>query len=535
MSSDSASYRLPPSFLPELENEPVHDYRLSYRRFRSGHHEGSKGEVAAPLHRSPELDHEDDIETMVESDGRFQQIHAAINAYRMHYRMYRRGHPEGAKGEITDLSVKMSSRVAASLPVAQLQRLARHKREGALAPNASKYHVHLGAGRLGLGLVIPALSRGAAPFAILQRPSGAWKALTASGADATRIRVNGDETVIEFALLVNGSRPEAALGGALPVFAVTDDPVILAALIARATSYSTSLGPGLADTVLPLLGGLPADAAAEQRPALYACENDHAAVHSLAQELEGRVDVVDCMVDRICTERTISAEFVGIGTEPHPGEVVVITPPKTAPLPPLGGDNIRWPKIAAEAEYWCQRKLLMVNGMHTCLAFMTLCKHEPGGLSGDGWKEHTLNTMATADEAERRRMWVWAVARCLFIAWEHEPEVIASAHGAEGHAEVCAALLSYARATLGRFSTVQDKVGRVLGGGVANRWNGRLKVIADFLAGEPAFRGGLRGELLKQAGVGEEELRREVNALVAESQRFVGVQVQRRQSQIVVT
>jgi hypothetical protein len=31
---------LPDAVLPELDNEPVFEYRMSYRRFRSGHYEG---------------------------------------------------------------------------------------------------------------------------------------------------------------------------------------------------------------------------------------------------------------------------------------------------------------------------------------------------------------------------------------------------------------------------------------------------------------------------------------------------------------
>ena len=39
-------------------------------------------------------------------------------------------------------------------------------------------------------------------------------------------------------------------------------------------------------------------------------------------------------------------------------------------------------------------------GMHTTLAFVTLCKLESGGLQGDSWKEHILVTPATASEKE---------------------------------------------------------------------------------------------------------------------------------------
>lgn len=41
---------------------------------------------------------------------------------------------------------------------------------------------------------------------------------------------------------------------------------------------------------------------------------------------------------------------------------------------------------------------------------------------------------------------------------------------------MCETLIAYARSSLKRFDTVEDTTGRVLAGGVANRWNTRLKV-----------------------------------------------------------
>lgn len=43
---------------------------------------------------------------------------------------------------------------------------------------------------------------------------------------------------------------------------------------------------------------------------LYACENDHAAVEKLKEELKHKVTVLPCMVDRICATRRIFADRV---------------------------------------------------------------------------------------------------------------------------------------------------------------------------------------------------------------------------------
>ena len=52
----------------------------------------------------------------------------------------------------------------------------------------SEFHVHFGAGRLGLGLVLPALHASNVPYVILQRPSRDWAEL-ASRTNKGRISV----------------------------------------------------------------------------------------------------------------------------------------------------------------------------------------------------------------------------------------------------------------------------------------------------------------------------------------------------------
>jgi len=65
-----------------------------------------------------------------------------------------------------------------------------------------------------------------------------------------------------------------------------------------------------------------------------------------AGAIAGRVDVVSCMVDRICTDRTITRLFCsGVWAFPLPAVPPllgqVIAPPPLAPLPPFKGDHIQ--------------------------------------------------------------------------------------------------------------------------------------------------------------------------------------------------
>lgn len=57
-------------------------------------------------------------------------------------------------------------------------------------------------------------------------------------------------------------------------------------------------------------------------------------------------------------------------------QVVILQPPPMAPLPAFAGDNVKVPMTYGEANYFCRRKITMVNGMHTTLAFLTLCRSD---------------------------------------------------------------------------------------------------------------------------------------------------------------
>lgn len=60
-----------------------------------------------------------------------------------------------------------------------------------------RYHVHFGAGRLGLGLVVPALAASGIPFAVIQRPQSKWAEIFDSHEQGGMIdfKVNGHVVV----------------------------------------------------------------------------------------------------------------------------------------------------------------------------------------------------------------------------------------------------------------------------------------------------------------------------------------------------
>jgi len=366
----------------------------------------------------------------------------------------------------------------------------------------NEFHVHVGAGKLGLSLIVPSLVSSGVPLAIVDTPKDpSWTPLLDSGAAGVTLVVNDKEVC------------SLSIAGAPPRLAVTDDTEALQALVARATTLSCSLGPWMAPTMTRLLGLLPETG---RKPVLYCCENDHAAVAALAEALKHRATVVDCMVDRISTERVVDASNgeVRVTAEAWPGTIASLDPlVNRARAPPFAGGHgaaVYAPLAVEEARFLADRKLRLVNGMHTTLAFMSLRdRHalEPGTIP--------LLKPGAASPAEAEEIWRWALARCANLVRAHGVEAVRAADALDSEAAAFDALTAFARNALARFDGADDTVARVLGGGVAKRWHGRLASALEGL--DEALPDPAVGRFLAHAKADGAELKRVLASLVADT------------------
>ena len=492
-----------------------------------------------------------------------EKVYDDLLKWRLDYQSHRRGSPRGAKGDVLQIARTLTTSDVRMLPVAGL---AAHRRALKLkavqeaeatstvdevaapstptTPPMRPMHVHVGAGRLGLGLMLPALERGArannATLVLLQRPSDAWAALvhgsvakfTANEQHTCSLRVVRPATADELKKWHADIMDESVVDGYL---VLSEEEAILDHLASTVTSLSCSLGPALGSGLAPLFAafgrvGLSGDAG---RLRLFAGENDHAAVAKLTVPEGLPIQVIPLLVDRVCISRSITEGSVHTTNEPWTGEIVVMTPPVDAEgkakdatcgtatpataaevaraarrrllaMPPFSGEGVHWPTSQAEAHFLHRRKILTVNGTHTTLAFHTLAVHEPPPHSGLPEGDYELlraivgDDDAAADddaamdaalqvEETYRMAWSWAVARQLLLLFETDALVARAALGcdrateAEGERALVDALLEGARVALGRLGCGGDTTKRILGGGVVHRFQTRLKPIASFL------------------------------------------------------
>merc|ERR550532_639182 len=435
-------------------------YRRAYRRFRLGHWGGARGEAPEPAQaEGPWLP----LTILVGEDGA-DAAYAALQEYRLAYRQHRLGAARGGKGEIGDIGRRLSAEACRLLPASQLAGLRRHLRArselGAgleASPWPGSWHLHVGAGRLGLGLVLPAIVESGRRFALVQRNSDTWAAAAAAG--RVEVRVNG-LAVASLRVAVSAEDVEEALAeGEQALLVLSEKPEALRALALRAESCSCAVGgKALVAALAPVLRALEA-AAVERRertlPPLYCCENDHEAVAELARAASEGLELVPVLVDRVCSGRELRGDgSVDVFAEPYRGDLVV--PPAGRPgrgALPFAGEAVRLPSTVEGTELLHRRKILTVNGTHTTLAFLTLAEREPGTV-GPPLASHELLAFDAAAAAEEgpgqggpgRACWVWAVARQLMLLDEFPEDVLRHTLCGAGEAPldgagVCAELL----------------------------------------------------------------------------------------------
>jgi len=185
-----------------------------------------------------------------------------------------------------------------------------------------------------------------------------------------------------------------------------------------------------------------------------------------------------------------------VSAEPWQGLLVTSAPAAcgAGEYVPFGGHTTIQTQTKAEAAYLAKRKLLLVNGTHTTLAFLSLQKELAAEVSRTGQtKAHVLGGMSlpgpyplvsfeTVNKDNQRLIWAFLLARCSLLLDEFKLDVVKTAEKNETEDGALRSLLRYAWVTLRRFSPdVPDTTGRILNGGVVKRYNGRLKAVWDSL------------------------------------------------------
>eukprot|EP01134_Creolimax_fragrantissima_P003245 CFRG3245T1 len=417
-----------------------------------------------------------------------------------------------------------------------------------------KVHVHLGAGKLGLGLALPALAKNSNHTVItIQRASKQFKDLAANAPCTAPLLINNENhgrfhvitTLPQLnEALVKQEKESKALKdtdeseGAQMILVLSEDASLLGHVAKIATSFSTSAGPGLnklTKSVLTAGNLMSKKVSKDDRKILYACENDHDAIHALQEDIGEYVRVVAMLVDRICAGREVSvAKGVCVTTEPDEGVLVLMEALHAVDgekvkmeTPWDAADNVIYPESDDAAEFLFKRKWYLVNGTHTTLGFVTVAKEEACDHKGEP-KNHDLIKFSEADEHNKNLIWTYCVARAMILLEEHRFKAICDglhttgelAIGRTGEVEVFNCLTEYAKSILNRMETIEDKTNRVFDGDIKESYEIRLLPVLEFMDGNKELNE-ISKRFLKHVGVSETAMRTDISQFNEDSTRFI--------------
>ena len=346
-----------------------------------------------------------------------------------------------------------------------------------------------------MGLVIPSLLESDVPTVVLQTTRAPWNGVRASAARQTRsfdesrlhMSVQHRNKPIQSARLIFDDASAVAFASRLDdasslnqnTFIISDDlENVWAPTLRAATSVSTAVGPALVDWLGKdvLMRALPDatsnavetnvskhepcshddDRAPSFVPKVYCCENDHDAVRALATLLEGRAEVVPVVVDKVCSSLRVEGPededpeegaslrasarrrwTAFVSTEPFPGMILPLSGcDANDPLLPFDarknhGDAFRVARDDKVATFLHAKKLSQVNGVHTCLAFVSLLaspiRDFHGAYAVESLNDVRLKSLEFLTQSLADSIWTWAVAESLAVVAAHDADVAADA------------------------------------------------------------------------------------------------------------
>ena len=257
-------------------------------------------------------------------------------------------------------------------------------------------NIHFGAGRLGLGLVVPIFSN-FGKIVVIQRPNKTWEAVDHH---YLTLKVN-EEIIGDFKYLKRPSsidQIKKTIEQEMMILIITDDDKIIKFVMGFGTSFSTALGPGLSSVVKFFKTFEP-----QNGMNIYPFENDHVMVNKFCNRLKqinSNLQVPFVVADRICSNVKISSDEINVSTEEYYEVVINI----------INGDvkfqfedvdyNLILARSSDEFRFYYKRKFYLVNGIHMILAIrayaILLKKH----IEFKHWKTYSINLFDDFEEVK---------------------------------------------------------------------------------------------------------------------------------------
>ena len=324
---------------------------------------------------------------------------AVVNVYPSG--MEQRFSKHGGVGELSELDfrsariwvlhpcVNIATRPRRARYQANPRNVAGHAHPFVSEPRARKKHLHVlvGAGRLGLGLVVPMmLAEGGTKILIVARASNEWQPLLdSSGSKECTLAIryfgkNGlksSDYIVEMRVVSDKhtlwqEEIQKSLRRSRCVLLLSSASSSLQRAISLGDSIGISVGPKGLEAVATTI----ADTTCKAKVVL-GYENDEVGMQNAAKILEAKgKTLVPTVVDRICSEREVGEETVVIRAERYGKITACVETTKLRLLPSAffrkANDEVRAVTDAEEFRFVQQKKKRLVNSLHSAAAALVL-------------------------------------------------------------------------------------------------------------------------------------------------------------------
>jgi hypothetical protein len=342
-------------------------------------------------------------------------------------------------------------------------------------------HVHFGAGRLGLGLVVPLLQE-SCRIVIIQRPSQHWDVVKDS--DVLKLKVNNEElmtfdVIHESACSADMTYVVKRWESDNNLIVYTSNDILKKSLLEEAESISTALGSNLHE-IIDIL-----QACVFQKPInLYPFENNKKEVSLMAERLKNKnnLTIVPIIADKICANRDITENYINIDTERYYSIVLLKCNSSVHHL--FGGnENIILTNSVEEQEFYYRRKYYIVNGIHMVVALYAYSYLKEKNIPLHEWAGYHLTVLW--DILDRTTIDTFVKIQALRLIFETEIDTLAKVYDSKTKDEIFAEILHYGNSVLTRISETVDKLFRILNLDDPNKleakFNDRIEKIIDFV------------------------------------------------------
>jgi hypothetical protein len=266
----------------------------------------------------------------------------------------------------------------------------------------------------------------------------------------------------------------------LPLFVSTSDINVLEEILSRTSSFSTSVGPpGFEDVIEGLEIAQRARSSDDLRK-VYLFENDSERFKKHIEDSLGNehYDIIQVICDRICTQRKISEDKVRIISEKFTGMAVIYPSQRTSgdfsPFKQFCEDINASPsqkrnsipsliltRTNEEAQFYYQRKLSLLNGIHFTMAVLAYHSLMNNGYARDQWASKQLSTWRS-DEVNHHSLRITTQGRVLRLLYDTPTKLLETVYGTNNIAEIYLMTMEYVKTTIRRIESIPDTLGRIL-------------------------------------------------------------------------